>query len=108
VTDGMLLARAVRDSGSQVNHSKRNGTMYKRFAAVLALTSVVTLGACSKTEEGDEATTADTTTVQGTDVVDVPTTVPTTDTVVQTTTTETDTIHGDVDADTMRRDSTPQ
>ena len=82
--------------------------MNRSLASVLAVATALTLAACGgDTDEGAETTTADTTTVTGTEVVDVPTTVPTTDTIVQTTTTETDTIHGDapdtVHADTAHR-----
>jgi hypothetical protein len=76
--------------------------MYKRFAVVLTVAGV--LAACGDRDDGANQTSADTTTVPGTDVVDQPTTVPTTDTLVTTTTTETDTIHGEAN-DTTHRDS---
>jgi hypothetical protein len=76
--------------------------MNKRIAAVLTVVGVLATGACGAKDEGDETTNADTTVVQGTDVVEQPTTVPVTDTLVTTTTTQTDTIHGEVDADSMR------
>lgn len=51
----------------------------------------------------DDATLTDTTTIPGRDTVQVPTTVPTTDTIVTDIDVTRDTIRGDVSADTLRR-----
>jgi len=80
--------------------------MINRKLAVLALAALAATAACKdKTSEGDEKTTADTTVVAGQDTANVPTVVPTTDSVVTTTTTETDTIHGQA-GDTTMHDTT--
>lgn len=72
----------------------------------LAVAGLVLVAGCQERREGgEETTTAETTTVRGADTVSVPTTVPTTDTVVRKTTTETDTIKGEA-RDTVRRDTT--
>ena len=69
--------------------------MYKGSAFVVA--AALAMAACAGAGDEDQ-TTADTTTVPGTDVVDVPTTVPTQDTVITetTVTTDTDTVRGEV------------
>ncbi len=74
----------------------------KRIAYPVAIFAALTIGCAQAEDAGD--TMADTATVPGTDVVEVPTQVPTTDTVVRTTTTETDvdTIEGEA-RDTTRR-----
>ena len=66
---------------------------------LIAMAAVALLAACGgDAEEGAETTAQDTSvsTVQGTDTINQPTVVPTTDSVVTTTTTqtETDTVHG--------------
>jgi ABC-type glycerol-3-phosphate transport system substrate-binding protein len=67
---------------------------------LIAMAAVALLAACGgdDTEEGADTTAQDTSvsTVQGTDTISQPTVVPTTDSVVTTTTTqtETDTVHG--------------
>jgi hypothetical protein len=82
--------------------------MGNRVLSTLVLAAALGIGACGGGADEAESTSADTMTVPGTDVVDVPTTVPTQDTVVRTTTTETDTIRGEVDADTVGRDTAPR
>lgn len=84
--------------------------MSNRVLSTLVLAAALGIGACGGGADESESTTADTMTVPGTDVVEVPTTVPTQDTVVRTTTTETDvdTIRGEVDADTVGRDTAPR
>ena len=73
---------------------------------LIAMAAVALLAACGgdDVEEGAETTAQDTSvsTVQGTDTVNQPTVVPTTDSVVTTTTTqtETDTVHGQATTDT--------
>lgn len=64
---------------------------------IVAVVCAAALGAaaCEKKDDGENATTADTMAVPSTDTVNVPTAVPTTDTVVKTTTTEVDTIRGE-------------
>jgi hypothetical protein len=80
--------------------------MINRKLAVLALAALAATAACKdRTSEGDEKTNADTTVVAGQDTVAVPTVVPTADSVVTTTTTETDTIHGNA-ADSVAHDTT--
>ncbi len=73
----------------------------KQFIPMLALAGLVVVGACNK--GSDEKTTADTMTTTGTDTVNVPTAVPTTDTVVKQTTTTTDTIKGSA-KDSVKKD----
>jgi len=77
-----------------------------RTLSILALCAVAAVG-CKKsdTAEGGEATTADTAVVPGTDSAQVTVPVTTQDTVVKTTTTETDTIKGDA-GDTAHADTT--
>lgn len=67
----------------------------------IALAAFTFVGACGGADGDGDTTMADTTTMQGTDTVDVPTAVPTTDTVVKTTTV--DTLQGDAKGDTVRR-----
>lgn len=69
--------------------------MNKKWMAVAACMLVVGMTACADADNDDDVTT-DTSLVSGQDTVDMPMAVPTTDTVVHTTTTETDTIEGDV------------
>ena len=74
--------------------------------AIVALAAVATLAACKKADsDGAETTTADSAVVPGTDTISQPTVVPTQDTVVTTTTTETDTVHGS-GTDTTATDTT--
>ena len=77
--------------------------MIKRILSVAALSLLV--AACGGGDDTDAAD-ADSTTVQtvpGTDTITQPTVVPTTDSIVSTT--DVDTIQGQVDADTMGADS---
>lgn len=78
-----------------------------RTLSILALAALAGTAACKKGDNagGDStATTVDTSVVQGTDTVTAPVAVPTTDTVVKTTETTTDTIKGDtVHADTVKK-----
>lgn len=78
--------------------------MKLRTLSILALAAIAATG-CKKGDNDAESTTADTTTVPGTDTVSqtVNTVVPTQDTVVKTTTT--DTVHGNA-PDTMHHDTT--
>jgi len=71
-----------------------------RYLSILAVAAVLGAAACgdkNKTE-GSETQTSDTTAIAGQDTVNTPTVVPTTDSVVQTTTTQTDTIQGQAQA----------
>jgi hypothetical protein len=68
-------------------------------ATVAALVAMAALGACSRSDN----TTADTTTVPGIDTT-AGRAMPTTDTVVKTT--ETDTIQGEVPRDSVKKDTT--
>jgi hypothetical protein len=70
--------------------------MKNRWTAAVACMLVVAATACAKTDS-DEGVTADTSLVPGTETVDVPTNVPTTDTVIRRTETDTDvdTIEGE-------------
>ena len=76
-----------------------------RFFSIVAVAAMVSLAACGGGDEaGDtEIVEADTTAIQGMDTVSIPTAVPTTDSVVTTTTV--DTIQGSVQ-DTVIRDTT--
>lgn len=65
----------------------------RKGLVVTLLCAGVALTACKKNQADDENTSADTTTVQGQDTVNG-NAVPTTDTVVKTTTTDVDTIQG--------------
>ena len=66
-----------------------------RHLPVLAIAALVATTACKKNESGgDETTQKDSAVVPGTDTINQPTVVPTQDTVVKTTTTTTDTVHG--------------
>jgi len=66
-----------------------------RHLPVLAIAALVATTACKKNESGgDETTQKDSAVVPGTDTVNQPVVVPTQDTVVKTTTTSTDTVHG--------------
>ena len=76
--------------------------MRARWLAIIACSGALAVAACADADN-DEGTTADTAVVPGTETVDVPTNVPTTDTVVTTTETDTDTIEGDADRDTVHR-----
>ena len=76
--------------------------MRARWLAMIACSGALAVAACADADN-DEGMTADTAVVPGTETVDVQQTVPTTDTVVTTTETETDTIEGDADGDTIRR-----
>jgi hypothetical protein len=77
-----------------------------RTLSILALAAIAATG-CKKsdTSEGTETTTADSAVVPGTDTVSQPTVVPTQDTVVTSTTTTTDTVHGNAH-DTTVHDTT--
>lgn len=74
-----------------------------RFFSIVAAAGLVSLAACGGSDAGtgDDVISADTTAIQGMDTVDMPTAVPTTDTVVTTTTVDTiagsagDTVTGD-------------
>ncbi|HUP90571.1 MAG TPA: hypothetical protein VM100_14525 [Longimicrobiales bacterium] len=66
--------------------------MSKKYLALIVCAAAVSFAACDK-KDGDDNTAADTSVVQGADTVNVPTAVPTTDTIVKST--ETDTIHGE-------------
>lgn len=70
---------------------------------VFALATFALLGACGTGDNGADTTMADTATLPSMDTVNVPTTVPTTDTVITKTQTTTDTLHGDARTDTLRR-----
>jgi hypothetical protein len=77
-----------------------------RTLSILALAAVAAVG-CKKsdTSEGTETTTQDSTVVSGMDSAQVTVPVETQDTVVKTTTTEVDTVHGGA-TDTMAHDTT--
>ena len=77
-----------------------------RTLGILAIAAIAATG-CKKsdTSDGAETTAADTSVVAGTDTVSQPTVVPTQDTVVTTTTQETDTVHGNA-TDTTVHDTT--
>ncbi len=71
--------------------------MTKRILSLFAAAAIASTAACGGDDVGDGDVVAQDTafsTVQGTDTVDLPTIVPTQDTVVQTTTTTVDTIAG--------------
>lgn len=74
----------------------------KRTSLTVVAITALTIAACAKAEEGD-GTVADTMTVPGTETVDVPTQVPTTDTIVKTTDVDVDTIEGEPRDTTRRR-----
>ena len=74
--------------------------MKYKLVVALAVASFAALGCADA--ENDADTTADTALVPGQETVDIPTTVPTTDTVVRTTETDVDTIEGEP-RDTIRR-----
>ena len=76
--------------------------MRKGMVVAVMLAAGVAVTACKK-NDGAESSSADTTTVPGQDTVNVPTAVPTQDTVVKTTTTDVDTIHSKVDKDTIKK-----
>jgi hypothetical protein len=85
--------------------AERKTIMDKRWVAALAVVGVLSAGAC-KRDDGSNQTVADTATVPAMDTVNQPVAVPTTDTVVKTTTVDTDTIHGDAhDADSVHQDT---
>ena len=77
-----------------------------RTLSILALAAIAATG-CKKsdTSEGAETTTSDTSVVPGTDTQQVNVAVPTTDSIVTTTTQETDTLHGNA-PDTVGHDTT--
>ncbi len=82
--------------------------MMKNRLSIFAVAGLVALAACGggdDVSEGGETVTSDTSAVAGMDTVSVPTVVPTTDSVVTTTTVETDTVHGS-GTDTMAADTT--
>ena len=76
--------------------------MATKYVIALVCAAAVSMTACKK-NDGAENSAADTTTVKGQDTVNVPMAVPTTDTVVKTTTTDVDTIHSKVDKDTLKK-----
>jgi hypothetical protein len=84
---------------------KGDPQMKIRTLSILALCAVAAVG-CKKsdTAEGTDTTTSDTSVVPGMDSAQVTVPVQTQDTVVQTTTTETDTIKGDT-PDTVHTDT---
>jgi hypothetical protein len=77
-----------------------------RTLSILALAAIAATG-CKKsdTSEGTETTTQDSAVVPGTDSAQVTVPVQTEDTIVKTTTTETDTVHGNA-PDTVHHDTT--
>jgi len=77
-----------------------------RTLGILAIAAIAATG-CKKsdTSDGTETTTADSAVVPGTDTQQVNVAVPTQDTVVTTTTQETDTVHGNA-PDTTMHDTT--
>ena len=78
----------------------------KRFFSVLAVAFALTACGGGEGGEGGEIQESDTTAVSGTDTMNVPTVVPTTDSVVQTTTVETDTIRTDAQQQGGTQDTT--
>ncbi|HVG46076.1 MAG TPA: hypothetical protein VM890_15140 [Longimicrobium sp.] len=76
-----------------------------RTLGILAIAAIAATGCKKADSDGAETTTADSTVVAGTDTVSQPTVVPTQDTVVTTTTQETDTVHGNA-TDTTAHDTT--
>jgi hypothetical protein len=76
-----------------------------RTLSILALAAIAAVG-CKKsdTSDGTETTTADSSVVPGVDSAQVTVPVQTQDTVVKTTTTQTDTVHGNA-PDTTHHDS---
>jgi hypothetical protein len=82
--------------------------MIKRLFSIAALTMMV--AACGGDDDADVTEGADSastsvTTVPGTDTVNQPTVVPTTDSVVTTTTVETDTVRGEGQTTTTATDT---
>jgi hypothetical protein len=75
-----------------------------RTLSILALAAIAATG-CKKGDADGETTTSDTSVVAGTDTAQVNVAVPTTDSVITTTTTETDTTHGNA-PDTVVVDTT--
>lgn len=79
-----------------------------RFLSILSLAALAATVACGGGDDANSETTADTSVVQGTEVVDQPVTVPTQDTIVEETTVTTDTsvIEGGVVDSTVATDTT--
>lgn len=68
----------------------------------VAVAAFTFMGACGGGDGETDTTMADTTVMPGMDTVEMPTTVPTQDTVITKTQTTTDTLQGDTKTDTVR------